>query len=165
VTCCAAPPTDNTDDPVHAPAREHASTRRYPERCAVASPARPAHPAGNDAIPSGDTSSRRASQTATLPSGKADRAPTPNDGTAGPRACAAPRRAGVAARILALPVRAYRLILSPWVGFNCRFHPTCSAYALEALERHGAIRGSWLALRRILRCHPWGGQGVDEVPD
>lgn len=69
------------------------------------------------------------------------------------------------ARIVALPIRAYRLIGSPWVGHNCRFHPTCSAYALEALERHGALRGSWLALRRIARCHPWGGSGVDDVPD
>ncbi|MCU0907660.1 MAG: membrane protein insertion efficiency factor YidD [Rhodobacteraceae bacterium] len=68
------------------------------------------------------------------------------------------------ARIVALPVRAYRLVFSPWVGHNCRYHPTCSAYALEALERHGALRGSWLAARRILRCHPWGGSGVDEVP-
>jgi uncharacterized protein len=67
--------------------------------------------------------------------------------------------------IVALPVRAYRLIFSPWVGHNCRYHPTCSAYALQALEKHGALRGSWLALRRILRCHPWGGSGVDEVPD
>lgn len=69
------------------------------------------------------------------------------------------------ARIAALPVHAYRLILSPWLGFNCRFEPTCSAYALEALERHGALRGSWLALRRILRCHPGGGSGYDPVPD
>ena len=69
------------------------------------------------------------------------------------------------ARIAALPVRAYRLLLSPWVGMNCRFQPTCSAYALEALERHGALRGSWLALRRILRCHPGGGSGYDPVPD
>lgn len=70
-----------------------------------------------------------------------------------------------AAFLLALPVRAYRLLLSPWVGHNCRFTPTCSAYALEALARHGALRGGGLALRRILRCHPWGGRGVDEVPD
>jgi putative membrane protein insertion efficiency factor len=69
------------------------------------------------------------------------------------------------ARIVALPVRAYRLVFSPWVGHNCRYHPTCSAYALEALEKHGALRGSWLAARRILRCHPWGGSGVDEVPE
>lgn len=66
--------------------------------------------------------------------------------------------------LVALPVRAYRLVLSPWVGQSCRFHPTCSAYALEALERHGAFRGGWLTLRRIARCHPWGGSGIDNVP-
>ena len=69
------------------------------------------------------------------------------------------------AHIMALPVRAYRLVFSPWVGFNCRYHPTCSAYALDALAKHGGFKGSYLAARRILRCHPWGGQGVDEVPD
>ncbi len=66
--------------------------------------------------------------------------------------------------LLSLPVRAYRLLLSPWVGHGCRFQPTCSVYALDALERHGAIRGGWLALRRILRCNPWGGSGYDPVP-
>jgi len=69
------------------------------------------------------------------------------------------------AQIVALPVRLYRLIGSPWVGHGCRYHPTCSAYALEALERHGAARGAWLAARRVLRCHPWGGSGIDNVPD
>ena len=69
------------------------------------------------------------------------------------------------ARIVALPVYAYRLIFSPWVGHNCRYHPTCSAYALTALEKHGAIKGSYLAARRILRCHPWGKSGIDNVPD
>ncbi len=69
------------------------------------------------------------------------------------------------AYVIALPVRAYRLIFSPWVGHNCRYHPTCSAYALQALEKHGAFKGSYLTIRRILRCHPWGGSGVDEVPD
>jgi putative membrane protein insertion efficiency factor len=68
------------------------------------------------------------------------------------------------AHILALPVRAYRLIFSPWVGHNCRYQPTCSAYALEALEKHGAIKGAWLAARRIGRCHPWGSEGYDPVP-
>ncbi len=68
------------------------------------------------------------------------------------------------ARVLALPVRGYRLLISPWLGRNCRFAPTCSEYALEALERHGAARGGWLALRRICRCHPWGGEGFDPVP-
>ncbi|SHI81300.1 membrane protein insertion efficiency factor YidD [Wenxinia saemankumensis] len=70
-----------------------------------------------------------------------------------------------AALLLSLPVHAYRFLLSPWVGHGCRFHPTCSAYALEALSRHGALRGGWLALRRIGRCHPWGGAGIDNVPD
>lgn len=66
--------------------------------------------------------------------------------------------------LLSLPVRAYRLLLSPWVGHGCRFQPTCSVYALDALEHHGAIRGGWLALKRIVRCHPWGGSGYDPVP-
>ncbi|MEL6101652.1 MAG: membrane protein insertion efficiency factor YidD [Pseudomonadota bacterium] len=69
-----------------------------------------------------------------------------------------------AAFVLSLPVRAYRLVFSPWVGHNCRYQPTCSAYALEALERHGAFRGAWLTLRRIGRCHPWGQSGYDPVP-
>lgn len=68
------------------------------------------------------------------------------------------------AHLVALPVRAYRLLLSPWVGHGCRFQPTCSAYALEALERHGAFRGSLLTIRRLARCHPLGGQGYDPVP-
>lgn len=68
------------------------------------------------------------------------------------------------ARLLALPVRAYRLVASPWVGHGCRFQPTCSAYALDALARHGAWRGGLLTLRRIGRCHPWGGHGHDPVP-
>lgn len=68
------------------------------------------------------------------------------------------------AHIAALPVRLYRLLFSPWVGFNCRYQPTCSAYALEALETHGAIKGSWLTAKRIGRCHPLGGDGYDPVP-
>lgn len=70
----------------------------------------------------------------------------------------------VLALLLSLPIRAYRLIFSPWVGFNCRYQPTCSAYALEALERHGPFKGSYLLLRRIGRCHPLGGSGYDPVP-
>ncbi|MGC1504197.1 MAG: membrane protein insertion efficiency factor YidD [Sulfitobacter sp.] len=69
------------------------------------------------------------------------------------------------ARLLSLPVLAYRLVFSPWVGFNCRYQPTCSAYALEALEKHGGLKGGGLAARRIARCHPWGGSGIDNVPD
>ena len=67
--------------------------------------------------------------------------------------------------IVSIPVRAYRIFGSPIVGMHCRFQPTCSAYAMEALERHGALKGSWLALRRIAKCHPWGESGVDNVPD
>jgi len=70
----------------------------------------------------------------------------------------------VPARLLAALVRGYRYLLSPWWGRQCRFTPTCSQYAIDALERHGAARGSWLALRRVLRCHPWGGGGFDPVP-
>jgi len=70
-----------------------------------------------------------------------------------------------AAYIVSLPIRAYRLLFSPWVGHGCRFQPTCSAYALEALEKHGAIKGTWLTIRRIGRCHPLGGSGIDNVPD
>ena len=69
------------------------------------------------------------------------------------------------AHIFALPVRFYRLAISPMIGSNCRYQPTCSAYALEALKTHGAIRGGWLAARRIARCHPLGGSGYDPVPD
>jgi len=66
--------------------------------------------------------------------------------------------------VLAGPVKAYRLLLSPWVGHGCRFQPTCSAYALEALEKHGGLKGGALTIRRIARCHPWGGSGIDNVP-
>ncbi|WP_300295179.1 membrane protein insertion efficiency factor YidD [Ferrovibrio sp.] len=68
------------------------------------------------------------------------------------------------ARLLALPIQAYRLVLSPWVGHNCRYQPTCSCYALEALEKHGAARGGYLAVRRLARCHPLGSSGYDPVP-
>jgi hypothetical protein len=61
-------------------------------------------------------------------------------------------------------VLAYRYLLSPVLPPSCRYLPTCSQYALEAIERFGAGRGSWLALRRILRCHPWGGSGLDPLP-
>jgi len=61
-------------------------------------------------------------------------------------------------------VRFYRTAISPWTPPSCRYQPTCSAYTLEALDTHGALRGGWLGLRRILRCHPWGGSGHDPVP-
>lgn len=68
-------------------------------------------------------------------------------------------------RLLVGLVKAYRLVLSPWLGSQCRFEPTCSLYALGALERHGAMRGSYLAARRLVRCHPWCQGGYDPVPD
>jgi len=61
-------------------------------------------------------------------------------------------------------VRAYRLVLSPWLGAGCRFEPTCSVYALGALERHGAAAGSYLVLSRLVRCQPWCAGGHDPVP-
>ena len=65
---------------------------------------------------------------------------------------------------LTLVVRGYQLFVSPLLGPRCRFYPSCSAYALTALQRHGALRGSWLAVRRLARCHPWNPGGVDHVP-
>lgn len=67
-------------------------------------------------------------------------------------------------RALLLGVRAYQALLSPLLPPACRFTPSCSAYAATALERHGALRGSWLALRRLARCHPWNPGGYDPVP-
>jgi uncharacterized protein len=69
----------------------------------------------------------------------------------------------LAARILMLPIRAWRLV-SAHLPPRCRFHPSCSQYALEALTVHGAARGSWLAVRRVGRCHPWHDGGLDPVP-
>lgn len=66
--------------------------------------------------------------------------------------------------LLILPIRFYQLAISPMFPPSCRFVPTCSQYAIEALRRHGPLRGSWLALRRILRCHPWNPGGYDPVP-
>ena len=66
--------------------------------------------------------------------------------------------------LLILPVRAYRLLLSPWIGHSCRFQPSCSVYAIEALETHGPVHGLWLTLRRVARCNPCGGSGYDPVP-
>ena len=62
-------------------------------------------------------------------------------------------------------IRGYQLVLSPLIGSHCRFYPTCSHYALEALDKHGALKGSWLSLRRITRCHPWHKGGLDPVPE
>ena len=67
-------------------------------------------------------------------------------------------------RVLAWPVRAYRFFLSPWLGSACRFEPTCSHYALQALDQHGAALGSYFTVRRLLRCQPWCSGGLDPVP-
>ena len=68
-------------------------------------------------------------------------------------------------RVMLGLIRAYQLTLSPWLGRQCRFTPTCSAYAAEAIRRFGPKRGAWLALKRLGRCHPWGAPGYDPVPD
>lgn len=71
-------------------------------------------------------------------------------------------------RILTFPfvvlIKFYQFFISPWVGKNCRYEPTCSHYTLEALKVHGLFKGSWLAIKRIGSCHPWGGEGYDPVP-
>ncbi|HVI91956.1 MAG TPA: membrane protein insertion efficiency factor YidD [Dongiaceae bacterium] len=68
-------------------------------------------------------------------------------------------------RAAILPIRIYQMAISPLLPPSCRYHPSCSAYAVEALERHGLIRGVWLTLLRLARCHPWGGSGYDPVPE
>ncbi len=67
-------------------------------------------------------------------------------------------------KIFIAPIRFYRFFLSPWVGRSCRFTPTCSLYAIEAIETHGVFYGSWLAIKRIVRCNPWCKGGLDPVP-
>ncbi|MEA3412087.1 MAG: membrane protein insertion efficiency factor YidD [Pseudomonadota bacterium] len=68
-------------------------------------------------------------------------------------------------KILIALIKGYRYLLSPFFGQHCRFHPSCSAYAVEAIETHGALRGSGLAVRRLLRCHPFAPGGYDPVPE
>lgn len=68
-------------------------------------------------------------------------------------------------KILVTLIRGYRLVLSPWMGNQCRFHPTCSVYAEQAIDRHGSLKGTWLAGARLLKCHPWHPGGIDPVPE
>ncbi|MDD9876749.1 MAG: membrane protein insertion efficiency factor YidD [Magnetovibrio sp.] len=75
------------------------------------------------------------------------------------------RLGAIAGTVLKGVVRAYQLLLSPVLAGNCRYHPTCSAYTLEAIDAYGPVGGSWLALKRILRCNPWAGSGFDPVPE
>jgi uncharacterized protein len=73
--------------------------------------------------------------------------------------------AAVGKAVVRAPVVAYRWTLKPWLGWTCRYLPTCSEYALEAIEINGAWRGGWLTLARLCRCHPWGSHGFDPPPD
>jgi uncharacterized protein len=73
--------------------------------------------------------------------------------------------ARIAAWPLVMLVRGYQVLLGPWLGGRCRFLPTCSAYSIEALQTHGPLRGTWLTLRRLAKCHPLGSHGYDPVPE
>ena len=66
--------------------------------------------------------------------------------------------------LLILPIKLYQILLSPLIGPSCRFTPTCSNYAIEAINKHGPIKGFWLSIKRISKCHPWGDSGHDPVP-
>lgn len=66
--------------------------------------------------------------------------------------------------LVIIPVRIYQLTISPWLPRACRYEPSCSQYMLEAVRKHGAVKGTWLGLKRLLRCAPWGGYGFDPVP-
>lgn len=66
--------------------------------------------------------------------------------------------------LLLLPIHGYRLLISPWLGPHCRFQPTCSEYALKAIREHGPFKGTYLSVRRIMKCHPWHPGGHDPVP-
>ncbi|MEL6274390.1 MAG: membrane protein insertion efficiency factor YidD [Bacteroidota bacterium] len=67
-------------------------------------------------------------------------------------------------KLLILPIRFYQLAISPMLAPRCRYQPTCSHYAIEAIEKWGIFKGTWLAIKRVTRCHPWGGSGYDPVP-
>ncbi|MAJ45838.1 MAG: membrane protein insertion efficiency factor YidD [Planctomycetes bacterium TMED75] len=78
---------------------------------------------------------------------------------------ASPRRGtGPLAWLLILGIRLYRVTLAAFIGGQCRFDPSCSEFGIQAVQRHGAIKGGYLTIRRIMRCHPWGGSGNDPVP-
>ena len=71
---------------------------------------------------------------------------------------------GIFSFLLIIPIKIYQIIISPLLGPSCRFTPTCSQYAVEAIQKYGPFKGSWLSFKRILKCHPWGGSGYDPVP-
>ena len=66
--------------------------------------------------------------------------------------------------LLVIPIKLYQVLISPILGPNCRYHPTCSQYSIEAINKYGPFKGTWLAIKRISSCHPWGGSGHDPVP-
>ena len=66
--------------------------------------------------------------------------------------------------LLVIPIKVYQILISPILGPNCRYHPTCSQYSIEAINKYGPFKGTWLAIKRISSCHPWGGSGHDPVP-
>ena len=66
--------------------------------------------------------------------------------------------------LLVILIKLYQILISPILGHNCRYHPTCSQYSIEAINKHGPFKGTWLAIKRISSCHPWGGSGHDPVP-
>ena len=68
-------------------------------------------------------------------------------------------------KLFILPIKCYQKLLSPLIGKSCRFQPTCSYYAIGCIDRFGIFKGLWLSLKRIFRCHPWGGEGEDPIPD
>jgi putative membrane protein insertion efficiency factor len=70
----------------------------------------------------------------------------------------------IVSKIFILLIRFYQLSISPILGQNCRYSPTCSQYSIEAIKKYGALKGGWMALKRIFSCHPWGGNGYDPVP-
>lgn len=108
-------------------------------------------------LPNADSRSRQS-----LPAGADSEASASGRRTSAACKKERPRTLGI--YLLSLPILAYRWLVSPWLGPRCRYLPTCSDYALDALAQHGAIRGGWLAVCRIARCHPFGGHGYDPVP-
>jgi len=70
----------------------------------------------------------------------------------------------IVSKIIVFLIRIYQLSISPFLGSNCRYQPTCSQYSVDAVNKYGPLKGGWLALKRILSCHPWGGHGHDPVP-
>ena len=70
----------------------------------------------------------------------------------------------IASKLLIFLIKVYQVTLSPLLGANCRYMPTCSVYSVEAIQVHGPVKGLWLSIKRILSCHPWGGSGIDPVP-